>query len=76
MTRLVHNNLLQYISLLASVIVHRFTAGGSVQVRLVNGSSTMEGRVQITRNGVDGTICDDEWGNEDATVICRMLGHR
>ena len=41
--------------------------------RLVNGSSHREGRVEVCRDNVYGTICDNGWGLLDAQVICRSL---
>ena len=43
-------------------------------LRLVNGSSSMEGRVEICYNSSYHTICDDFWDNLDAAVVCRHLG--
>lgn len=44
------------------------------EVQLVGGGSRYEGRVEIVRNGMQGTVCDDDWDDNDATVVCRMLG--
>ena len=46
----------------------------SVEVRLAEGNSSTQGRVEIAVNGMWGTICDDGWNLNSATVICRMLG--
>ncbi|XP_012286653.1 uncharacterized protein LOC105703113 isoform X2 [Orussus abietinus] len=45
------------------------------QLRLANGSSPMEGRVEVRHHGVWGTVCDDDFSNATATVICRSLGY-
>ncbi|XP_011499966.1 PREDICTED: uncharacterized protein LOC105363863 [Ceratosolen solmsi marchali] len=45
------------------------------ELRLVNGTSPKEGRVEIRHHGIWGTVCDDDFSNATAKVICRSLGY-
>ncbi len=42
-------------------------------MRLVDGSSFGQGRVEIQYNGIWGTVCDDNWGINDAEVSQELL---
>ena len=47
------------------------------EIRLADGSGPHEGRVEVrVDNGNEwGTLCDDNWGHEQANAICRYLGY-
>ncbi|XP_061172005.1 deleted in malignant brain tumors 1 protein-like [Saccostrea echinata] len=49
--------------------------GTSTSIRLVNGVRPNEGRVEVYHGGW-GTVCDDNFGPEDAVVVCRMLRYK
>ena len=54
------------------------------EVRLVDGVTDYEGRVEICINRVWGTVCStisryyyrSNWDVNDAKVVCRQLGHQ
>jgi hypothetical protein len=44
-------------------------------LRIVDGASGVNGRLEIFHNGMWGTICDDSFTDTNATVACRQLGY-
>jgi len=47
----------------------------SFSVRLIGGSSSLEGRLEVYYNYVWGTVCDDGFTDSSARVVCYMLGY-
>lgn len=45
------------------------------EIRLVNGENNHEGRLEIKHNGLWGTICDDDFNEDAAKVVCKKLGY-
>ena len=55
------------------VSVHAVCVQGAI--RLIGGTSSREGRVEVCINNQWGTVCEDFWGTSDANVACRQLGY-
>ena len=59
-------------------VCHSFTIGCTSAeqgiIRLANGSTPYEGRVELCYNNQWGTVCDDSWGTIDAGMACQQLG--
>ncbi|XP_049832899.1 serine protease svh-1-like isoform X1 [Schistocerca gregaria] len=45
-----------------------------IEIRLSGGNSSREGRIEVRYHGLWGTVCDDDFGENEAEVMCRMLG--
>lgn len=45
-----------------------------INIRLVDGTSYNEGKVEIFHAGEWGTICESQFSESEGQVVCRMLG--
>ena len=43
-------------------------------MRIVGGTSPMEGKVEVCKNDEWGDVCYTEWDYLDAAVVCGQLG--
>lgn len=45
-----------------------------VELRLADGKSKHEGRLEVRYHGTWGTVCDDDFNDDAAKVVCKYLG--
>ncbi|CAN0196061.1 unnamed protein product [Bubo scandiacus] len=48
-------------------------SASSASLRLVGGESRCDGRLEIFQHGKWGRVLDDQWGMQEASVVCRQL---
>ncbi|XP_038549322.1 scavenger receptor cysteine-rich type 1 protein M130-like [Micropterus salmoides] len=53
---------------------HSLTVICSGSVRLVNGTSPCSGRLEVESNQLWSSVCEDDFDQQDAEVVCRELG--
>ena len=44
-------------------------------VRIRDGTHPSNGRVEVCKNGIWGSVCFSGWSDNEAAVVCRHLGH-
>ena len=55
--------------------VEHIAAAEITGVKIAHGNAYAQ-RVYVEYNGVWGTVCRDNFDDEDAAVFCRMLGYQ
>ena len=45
------------------------------EIRLTDGRTQYEGRVEVCINRIWGTVCDSHWDSKGAYAVCHQLGY-
>ena len=59
--------------IMSLVVIEQNETCTSGSVRLVNGQTQYEGRVELCYDETWGAVCPSHWDIREATVICRQL---
>ena len=57
-----------------SFTAHYYIYVVEFDLRLADGATDTEGRLEVSVDGVWGTVCDDFFESNDAAVACSQLG--
>jgi hypothetical protein len=59
---------------IATVVFFSLVCAANPAVRLVNGTSSCSGRVEVFTKSEWKRVCDINWDMKDAMAVCRQLG--
>ncbi|XP_077615188.1 scavenger receptor cysteine-rich type 1 protein M130 isoform X2 [Crocuta crocuta] len=62
------------VSVLSSCLVTNSLGAAEKELRLVDGEDGCTGRVEVKVHEEWGTVCNNDWGMDEVSVICRQLG--
>lgn len=63
-----------YVCIICAFILLIVNATDPTEIRLVNGATQLEGRLEVMYAGIWGTVCNDFFSLTAANVVCRQLG--
>ncbi|XP_027716831.1 scavenger receptor cysteine-rich type 1 protein M130-like, partial [Vombatus ursinus] len=62
------------ILILSAYFLTSCVGDSNLELRLANGSSKCAGRVEVKFQGQWGLVCNDGWGRNEISVVCKQLG--